>query len=125
MYVPILTMISNFVLRQDISENLRCSKEVLVLQATLPAMKFRNGKPHYLWLPLKKYRGEIRSKAGEVHLRIQWVSDEIDKAPDQQQASWALEVSLNGVGYSIIEANELNFPREVSFFPIVCWRPNF
>lgn len=76
-------------------------------------MKFRNCKPNYMWLPLKR-KNNLSVSTGELHLRIQWTSDEIDRASDEEQPSWALDVQLNGVGCSLIEANELNFPREVN-----------
>lgn len=84
------------------------------LQATLPAMKFRNCKPSYMWLPLKRKNSDLRNSIGELHLRIQWTSDEVERSPSEEQPSWALEVHVNGVGYSLIEANELNYPREVN-----------
>ena len=84
----------------------------LLLQATLSAIKFRNCKPHYLWLPLKRRVGERELPGGELHLRVQWTSDELER-PMEALPSWALDVQLKGVGLSIIEANVLKFPREV------------
>lgn len=82
----------------------------------MTAMKFRNCKPHYLWLPLKRKMGDKEITAGELHLRIQWTSDEIEK-PQEGLPSWALDVQLRGVGLSVIEAKMLNFPREVCSIP--------
>ena len=82
------------------------------MQASLTAMKFRNCKPHYLWLPLRRRIGDKEQSVGELHLRIQWTSDELEK-PQEALPSWALDVQLRGVGLSVIEAKMLNFPREV------------
>ena len=84
------------------------------MQASVTAMRFRNCKPHYLWLPLKRKTGEKETAVGELHLRIQWTSDEMEK-PQEALPTWALDVQLRGVGLSVIEAKMLNFPREVSY----------
>ena len=85
---------------------------VPVMQASLTAMRFRNCKPHYLWLPLKRKSGDRELPSGELHLRIQWTSDEYERPPEAVP-SWALDVQLCGVGLSVIEAGSLKFPREV------------
>lgn len=83
----------------------------------MTAMKFRNCKPHYLWLPLKRKAGEKEATVGELHLRIQWTSDELER-PQESMPTWALDVQLRGVGLSLIEAKLLNYPREVCSTPL-------
>ncbi len=84
-------------------------------------MRFRNCKPHYLWLPLKRRSGDREVPVGELHLRIQWTSDELER-PSEAVPSWALDVQLCGVGLSVIEATVLKFPREVggALHPFPC-----
>ena len=77
----------------------------------MTAMKFRNCKPHYLWLPLKRKAGDRELSVGELHLRVQWTSDELER-PQEALPTWALDIQLRGVGLSVIEAKMLNFPRE-------------
>lgn len=86
----------------------------------MTVMKFRNCKPHYLWLALKRKVGEKELPVGELHLRVQWTSDELER-PQEALPSWALDVQLRGVGLSVIEATVLKFPREVSAdFTVSC-----
>lgn len=79
-------------------------------------LKFRSCKPHYLWLPLRRRGSEKQVPVGEVHLRVQWTSDEAER-PMECVPSWALDVQLKGIGLSIIETTVLKFPREVSSTP--------
>lgn len=102
-------------------QTLQCielSRVVGGLQATLPLLKFRSGKPHYLWLPVHRRQSDKEVVTGEVHLRVQWTSDLVGQ-PAQSGPSWAFEVQLKGIGLSVIETLVLKFPREVPFLPLV------
>ena len=86
--------------------------QIAALQITMHVVKFRNCKPHYLWVNLVKRIGDREVSAGELHLRVQWSSEELNR-PTESLPTLALEVSLHGVGLSIIEASVLKLPREV------------
>ena len=75
-------------------------------------MRLCDCKPYYLWLPLhKRSAGEREALAGELHLRLQWSSEELER-PTDVHASLALEVQLAGIGLSIVEASVAKLPRE-------------
>ena len=79
-------------------------------------MRFRDGKPHYLWLPLSR-RNERDSVSGSLHLRLQWSSEEADN-PSDSSKTLMVEIALKGIGISFVEASVLKLPREV-------WRSEF
>ena len=74
-------------------------------------MRFRDGKPHYLWLPLSR-RNERDSVSGSLHLRLQWSSEEADN-PSDSSKTLMVEIALKGIGISFVEASVLKLPREV------------
>ena len=81
------------------------------LQVVLPVMRFRDGKPHYLWLPLSR-RNERDTVSGSLHLRLQWSSEEADN-PSDSSKTLMVEIALKGIGISFVEASVLKLPREV------------
>lgn len=94
-----------------------------VTQASLPVMRFSDGKPHYLWVPLhstgigRKSVGhpsiEPDSHAlGELHVRVQWSHEESEEAAEALPAI-AADLALCGVGMSFVDASFLRMPREV------------
>ena len=78
---------------------------------TVPAMRLHEGKPHYTWLPLQK-RSDKDNVSGEVHLRMQWVSQELD-IPADAALNLAVDVQLHGIGLSVVESSVKALPREV------------
>lgn len=74
-------------------------------------MRFRDGKPHYLWLPLSR-RNERDSVSGSLHLRLQWSCEEADN-PSDSSKTLMVEIALKGIGISFVEASVLKLPREV------------
>ncbi len=62
-------------------------------------MRFRNCKPHYLWLPLKRRSGEREVPVGELHLRIQWTSDELERPSEARAAVMLLVVLMHAAGW--------------------------
>ncbi|KAK9808775.1 hypothetical protein WJX72_003363 [[Myrmecia] bisecta] len=89
----------------------KLTSDVFLGQVGVAVMRFRDCKPHYMWLPLQK-RNERDAVAGELHLRVQWSSDEVDHTADAS-AAMALEVMLRGIGVSIVEASVMKLPKEV------------
>ena len=74
-------------------------------------MRLHEGKPHYTWLPLQK-RTDKDSVSGEVHLRMQWISQELD-TPTDAALNLAVDVLLHGIGLSVVESSVKALPREV------------
>jgi hypothetical protein len=74
-------------------------------------MRLHEGKPHYTWLPLQK-RTDKDNVSGEVHLRMQWISQELD-TPADAALNLAVDVLLHGIGLSVVESSVKALPREV------------
>ena len=75
-------------------------------------MRLHDGKPHYCWLPLQK-RTERDSVSGEVHLRMQWSSEDLDN-PADAVLNLAVDLVLHGIGLSVVESSVKALPREVN-----------
>lgn len=81
------------------------------MQVGVPVMRLHDGKPHYTWLPLQK-RTDRDSVSGEVHLRMQWISEELD-TPADAALNLVLDMLLHGIGLSVVESSVKALPREV------------
>ena len=81
------------------------------LQVGVPVMRLHDGKPHYTWLPLQK-RTDRDSVSGEVHLRMQWTSQELD-TPADAALNLVVDMLLHGIGLSVVESSVKALPREV------------
>ena len=81
------------------------------LQVGVPVMRLHDGKPHYTWLPLQK-RTDRDSVLGEVHLRMQWISEELD-TPADAALNLVVDMLLHGIGLSVVESSVKALPREV------------
>lgn len=81
------------------------------LQVGVAVMRLHDGKPHYAWLPLQK-RTDRDSVSGEVHLRMQWVSEELD-TPADAALNLVVDMLLHGIGLSVVESSVKALPREV------------
>ena len=86
-----------------------------MVQVGVAVMRLHEGKPHYTWLPLQK-RSDKDNVSGEVHLRMQWISEELDTPPDAA-LNLAVDVLLHGVGLSVVESSVKALPREVGPCP--------
>ena len=88
-------------------------------------MRFSDGKPHYLWLPihaniLSRKSVEATSSGGsqgppptgELHVRVQWTNEELEQATEALP-SFVAELGLCGIGMSFVDASFLRLPREV------------
>ena len=85
------------------------------LQVGVPVMRLHDGKPHYTWLALQK-RTDRDNVSGEVHLRMQWISEELD-TPADAALNLAVDVLLHGIGLSVVESSVKALPREVGHSP--------
>ena len=74
-------------------------------------MRLHDGKPHYCWLPLQK-RTEKDTVSGEVHLRMQWSSEDLDN-PVDAVLNLTVDLALHGIGLSVVESSVKALPREV------------
>jgi len=83
----------------------------VLVQVGVPLMRLHEGKPHYTWLPLQK-RTDKDNVSGEVHLRMQWISQELD-TPADAALNLAVDVLLHGIGLSVVESSVKALPREV------------
>ena len=81
------------------------------LQVGVAVMSLHDGKPHYTWLPLQK-RTDRDNVSGEVHLRMQWIDEELDM-PADAALNLAVDVVLHGIGLSVVESSVKALPREV------------
>jgi len=74
----------------------------------------RDGKPHYSWLPLKA-NPEFRDRSirGEIRIRVRWIIDTAGYTGSPLDSGISVNVSLNGIGISIIEASATKLPREL------------
>jgi hypothetical protein len=81
------------------------------IQAALSALvPFQNGHPQYMWLSLiNKISG---APAGEVRLRVHWTNQDAGGIEDPQP-TLSIQVSLRGIGLSVIEASLVKLPCEV------------
>lgn len=101
---------------------------MLDAQVIVPVMRLHDGKPHYCWLPLQK-RNEKDSVCGEVHLRMQWCSQDLDN-PVDAVLNLAVDLALHGIGLSVVESSVKALPREVGHthdacllvrYPVFAW----
>lgn len=81
------------------------------VQVGVAVMRLHDGKPHYAWLPLQK-RTDRDSVSGEVHLRMQWISEELD-TPADAALNLVVDMLLHGIGLSVVESSVKALPREV------------
>ena len=88
-------------------------KSFWIEQVIVPVMRLHDGKPHYCWLPLQK-RSDRDSVGGEVHLRMQWSSQDLDN-PVDAVLNLAVDLALHGIGLSVVESSVKALPREVGF----------
>lgn len=82
-----------------------------MLQVGVAVMRLHDSKPHYCWLPLQK-RTEKDTVSGEVHLRMQWSSEDLDN-PVDAVLNLAVDLVLHGIGLSVVESSVKALPREV------------
>ncbi|DBA93880.1 TPA: hypothetical protein ACH3X3_013925 [Trebouxia sp. C0006] len=94
-----------------IFDHKKLSSDIFLGQVGVPVMRLHEGKPHYTWLPLQK-RTDKDSVSGEVHLRMQWISQELD-TPADAALNLAVDVLLHGIGLSVVESSVKALPREV------------
>lgn len=87
-------------------------------QVGVPVMRLHDGKPHYCWLPLQK-RTEKDTVSGEVHLRMQWSSEDLDN-PVDAVLNLAVDLVLHGIGLSVVESSVKALPREVAHSSTPC-----
>ena len=83
-----------------------------MMQVAVAVMRLHDGKPHYCWLPLQK-RTEKDSVSGEVHLRMQWSSEDLDN-PVDAVLNLTVDLALHGIGLSVVESSVKALPREVN-----------
>ena len=65
-------------------------------------MEFLDCKPQYRWLSLERRSPKDRPPHGEVHIRVQLRSDDQFQ---RIQGSYSLQVSLQGIGFTVLEAS--------------------
>ncbi|KAK9809768.1 hypothetical protein WJX73_004442 [Symbiochloris irregularis] len=109
----------------------KLTSDVYLGQAQLQVRDFSSGQPHYLWLPLhppslqrssalalglqatpKPEQAGARAPVAELHVRVQWSSEDLAQAHDTSPSLTA-ELALSGVGISVVDASSLRLPREV------------
>ncbi|KAL0042783.1 hypothetical protein WJX79_011021 [Trebouxia sp. C0005] len=94
-----------------IFDHKKLSSDIFLGQVGVPVMRLHEGKPHYTWLPLQK-RTDRDNVSGEVHLRMQWISQELD-SPADAALNLVVDVLLHGIGLSVVESSVKALPREV------------
>ncbi|KAL3144166.1 hypothetical protein ABBQ32_003950 [Trebouxia sp. C0010 RCD-2024] len=94
-----------------IFDHKKLSSDLFLGQVGVAVMRLHDGKPHYAWLPLQK-RTDRDSVSGEVHLRMQWVSEELD-TPADAALNLVVDMLLHGIGLSVVESSVKALPREV------------
>jgi hypothetical protein len=96
----------------------RFGADALIGEASLQLSSIpQEGRPQYHWLALCQPQDEALSHAGQagegaagcIHIRVQWAQR------DEQRGYMAVDVSIQGIGVSIIDSLSAQVFRELTY----------
>ncbi|CAD7705163.1 unnamed protein product [Ostreobium quekettii] len=81
-------------------------------QVSIPVQNLKDGNPHYAWMELQRHPNLKFSRVGgQILLRLKWGTGDSDEG--DSGVGILVNLSLKGIGISLVEASHITLPREL------------